>query len=163
MHAVRMTKYPPLGIRSINPSLLESEDGTALPPDEAASVLAAKDAVCFIQIETRDALENVDAIAAVAGVDVLMIGSMDLTIELGILGQWENELYLQALRDVSAAARAHGKVWGISGLFGRPDLWRYGVLDLGARFLVGTLDMGLVSRGAIANVAMMKAAAEGND
>lgn len=157
-----MAKYPPLGIRSINPSLLESDDGTGLPAEEATRVLAEKDAVCFIQVETRDALENVDSIAAVDGVDVLLIGSMDLTIELGILAQWDHPLYQKALRDVSAAAHKYGKVWGISGLFGRPDLWRLAVQELGARFIVGALDRGLVSCGAAANVSMLKESVEGS-
>ncbi|KOS37920.1 hypothetical protein ACN38_g11271 [Penicillium nordicum] len=160
--AVKMAKYPPLGIRSVNPSLLESDDGTGLPAEEATRVLAEKDAVCFIQIETRDALENVDSIAAVDGVDVLLIGSMDLTIELGILAQWDHPLYQKALRDVSAAAHKYGKVWGISGLFGRPDLWRLAVQELGARFIVGALDRGLVSCGAAANVSMLKDSVEGS-
>ncbi|GIZ42862.1 hypothetical protein CKM354_000611300 [Cercospora kikuchii] len=156
--AVKMTKYPPLGIRSINPSLLEADDGTALPADEAARMLASQDAVCFIQIETEDALRNVDSIAAVPGVDVLMIGSMDLTIELGILANWEHPLYQKALRDVSAAASRHGKQWGISGLFGRPDLWRYATTELGARFIVGALDFGLFARAASANAKMLRSA-----
>ncbi|KUM62539.1 hypothetical protein ACN42_g4589 [Penicillium freii] len=143
--AVKMAKYPPLGIRSINPSLLEPDDGTALPAEEATRVLAEKNAVCFIQIETRDALGNVDSIAAVDGMDVLMIGSMDLTIEVGIIAEWGHPLYQKALHDVSAAAHKYGKVWRISGLFGRPDLWRLAVQELGARFIAGAFDVGLRS------------------
>ncbi|KAJ5508401.1 hypothetical protein N7527_010544 [Penicillium freii] len=139
--AVKMAKYPPLGIRSTNPSLLEPDDGTALPAEEATRVLAEKNAVCFIQIETRDALGNVDSIAAVDGMDVLMIGSMDLTIEVGIIAEWGHPLYQKALHDVSAAAHKYSKVWGISGLFGRPDLWRLAVQELGARFIAGAFDV----------------------
>ena len=158
MKAVRMTKYPPLGIRSINPSVLESDDGDSLSPVEAARTLKAKDAVCFVQIETRDALANLDSIAAVSGVDVLLIGSMDITIELGILADWSNPIYQQVLIDVSNAAKKNDKHWGISGLFSRPDLWTHAVQHLGASFIVGALDMGLLSRGANANVVALRAA-----
>lgn len=55
--------------------LFEADDGPALSADEATRVLASQDAVCFVQIETKDALYCVDSIAAVPGVDVRMSGS----------------------------------------------------------------------------------------
>jgi 2-keto-3-deoxy-L-rhamnonate aldolase RhmA len=148
-----MIKYPPRGIRSINPSLI-----MGMGPEEAAKTLMQADAVSFVMIETPDALSNLNAIAAVPGLDVMLVGSMDITTELGILAQWSHPLYQDALRRVSEAAKMHNKLWGISGLFTRPDIWTDAVQNLGASFIVGSLDLGILNRGAKANVEALRAA-----
>src|SRR6266545_286990 len=86
---VACTRYPPQGRR-----------GAAL--HERTLVIA--------QIETTEGLENVEAIAAVPGVDALWIGHFDLTNFLGIPGQFQHPEYLAAVDRVVAACAAHGKV-----------------------------------------------------
>jgi 2-dehydro-3-deoxyglucarate aldolase/4-hydroxy-2-oxoheptanedioate aldolase len=66
--------------------------------------------ICMI--ETRAGLENVDAIAAVPGVDVLWLGHFDLTNFLGIPAQFSHPLYRAAVKRIVDAARKHGKAAG---------------------------------------------------
>jgi 2-dehydro-3-deoxyglucarate aldolase/4-hydroxy-2-oxoheptanedioate aldolase len=63
-------------------------------------------------IETRAGLDNVEAIAAVPGVDVLWLGHFDLTNFLGIPAQFSHALYRDAVRRIVDAARKHGKAAG---------------------------------------------------
>lgn len=64
-------------------------------------------------IETNEAIENLDAIASVPGVDVLLIGPSDLSIELGVPLDYACDTYQRALDKIAAAAAKHGKVAGM--------------------------------------------------
>jgi len=66
--------------------------------------------VILPMIETNEALENLDAIASVPGVDVLLIGPSDFSIELGVPLDYQCDLYQRALDKVAAAAAKHGVV-----------------------------------------------------
>jgi len=63
-------------------------------------------------IETKSGLENVDAIAAVPGVDVLWLGHFDLSNFLGIPGNFANPVFQDAIRRITGAAKKHGKAAG---------------------------------------------------
>ncbi|KAL2867218.1 uncharacterized protein BJX67DRAFT_353426 [Aspergillus lucknowensis] len=66
-------------------------------------------------IETRgsiESIESIDSIASTTGVDVLLIGSNDLSIELGVPGDFASDVFRDALVKVSAAAKRHGKIRG---------------------------------------------------
>jgi 2-dehydro-3-deoxyglucarate aldolase/4-hydroxy-2-oxoheptanedioate aldolase len=67
-------------------------------------------------VETVAGVENVDEIAAAEGVDLIWVGHGDLTTSLGIPGQFGNQLYLDALDRIFAAAEANGKPVGIMGV-----------------------------------------------
>jgi 4-hydroxy-2-oxoheptanedioate aldolase len=69
--------------------------------------------VGIVQIETRAALEQVDQIAAVEGIDVLFIGPADLSMELGIFGKFNDPRFKDAVEKIINAARKHGKAAGI--------------------------------------------------
>lgn len=75
--------------------------------------------VVAVQIETPGALDEVEAIAALPGVDVLFVGPNDLTQALGIPGKVDDRRYLDALDRVAKAAAGHGKVAGI--MLGRKE------------------------------------------
>jgi 2-keto-3-deoxy-L-rhamnonate aldolase RhmA len=97
--------------------------------------------VCAVQIETSEALEAVDGIAAVDGVDVLFVGPVDLGHALGIEGPPDSPELLAAAASVAAAAEAHGKTAGV--LVGNPaQLQAYRVA--GFRFLGCNSDGGLL-------------------
>ncbi|MBL6929722.1 MAG: 2-dehydro-3-deoxyglucarate aldolase [Rhodospirillales bacterium] len=69
--------------------------------------------VTMVQIETTEAVDNVDEIAAVPGVDVLFVGPMDLSISMGIIRQFKNPDFEANLDKVVAACKKHGKIPGI--------------------------------------------------
>ncbi len=97
--------------------------------------------VCAVQIETREALEAVDGIAAVDGVDVLFVGPVDLGNALGIEGPPDTPELLAAASSVAAAAEAHGKTAGVLvGNLTQLQLYR----DAGFRFLGCNSDGGLL-------------------
>ena len=110
----------------------------------------------FIQVETKECLTNIDAIAAIEGVDVLLLGANDLTLNLGILGEWDSPIFQDALRAVANAAQRQGKVLGIAGLYTRPDICRRAVKELGARFVVGHFDIGLLAMGMNKNIEQLR-------
>jgi 2-dehydro-3-deoxyglucarate aldolase/4-hydroxy-2-oxoheptanedioate aldolase len=108
---VRFAKYPPLGRRGAAFGVAHDDyrDGDIV----AKMALANAEGLLIAQIETVAGLEAVEAIAAVAGIDVLWIGHFDLTNSMGIPGQFEHARYQDAVRRVLAASRAHGKATGI--------------------------------------------------
>lgn len=103
--------FPPLGSRGLNTG---GNDGryTHLTPSEFVAAANEKTFVA-IQIETRGALEEVDAIAALEGVDHLFIGPSDLSMAVGVVGQFHSDTLWEAIQKVADASAKHGKPWGI--------------------------------------------------
>jgi 4-hydroxy-2-oxoheptanedioate aldolase len=98
-----------------------------------------------VQIETIEGLSPLDEVAAIDGVDVLFIGPADLSMELGIFGQFDHPTFVDALNKIVAAAKKANKAVGI--LFFNPDDYqRYH--DLGIRFLACGADATFVAEGA---------------
>ena len=130
-------KYPPVGHRSITGALPQLGFRTAPIPETTAAVNAAT--LVVVMLETPLAIDNADAIAAVPGVDALLVGTNDLTIEMGIAGQLEHEDVAKAYRKVIAACSAHGKYAGLGGVY-RPYLMeRY--IGMGFRLVLGGNDL----------------------
>lgn len=108
---VRWAKFPPVGTRGIFLGCHEAGYGTRTP---AAHVETSnRDRWLAIQIETREAVECVDEIAAVDGVDHLFVGPGDLACTLGVPGQPLHPTCIDALERVAAAVKAQGKSWGV--------------------------------------------------
>ena len=108
---VDSAKYPPLGRRGAAFGVAH-DDYTG--GDIIEKMESANDEVLLIaQIETTRGVENVDAIAAVDGIDVLWIGHFDLTNSLGIPGQFSHPTYLEAVERVLETCHRHGKAPGI--------------------------------------------------
>jgi 2-keto-3-deoxy-L-rhamnonate aldolase RhmA len=107
---VRAMKFPPLGDRGFDGGGRDASFWVGAPPDYLAQ--ANRETFLTVQIETPEALENVDAIAAVPGVDVLFVGPGDLSIRLGCTGAVDDPAMRAAQQKVHAAATAHGKAWG---------------------------------------------------
>lgn len=112
--------------------------------------------LCFIMIETVDALRAVDDIAALPGCDVLLVGSQDLAAEIGTLPDWDAPGFWEALVSVGVATKKHGKKMGIAGLYHRPDILEKVVNELGARWVVGAHDVGLLAAGGRANSDLLR-------
>ena len=98
-----------------------------------------------VQIETVGVLNHLDAVAEIDGVDVLFIGPADLSMELGIFGQFDHPRFKEALQETVNAAQKAGKSTGI--LFFNPaDYQRYH--DLGIRLIACGADATFVAEGA---------------
>ncbi len=108
--AVASVRYPPHGLRGVSKFNRAAGFGQAFDDYYAH---CHERLVTMAQIETPESLTHLDAIAAVDGVDVLFIGPLDLTTNMGIQGQFENPLFIEARRAVAAAARKAGKAAGI--------------------------------------------------
>jgi 2-keto-3-deoxy-L-rhamnonate aldolase RhmA len=153
--AASCTKFPPRGKRSL----------TAALPHFGYQRIAARDVIqqldgcgstVFILVETSECLDNIEAIASVEGVDVLLLGANDLSLELGILGEWGHERFQDAIKSVAAAAHRAGKIFGIAGLYTRPDIMKWAVKELGARYVLGHYDMGLLSMAMNTNMTQLR-------
>jgi 2-keto-3-deoxy-L-rhamnonate aldolase RhmA len=99
-------------------------------------------------------VENAFDIAAVDGIDVLLIGSSDLTSSFGIAGQMGHEQLIDAYAEVGAACREHGKVLAMGGISGDEDAARY--VGMGARFITGGSDHGFLVSGAAAHAKFLR-------
>ncbi len=107
---VESALYPPAGKRGFG--LLYSD---VWEPEGLGATMAKgnDETLLIVQIETSAGLDEVEAIAAVDGIDVLWIGGFDLTASLGIPGQFQTDTYADAVRRIVAAARAAGKHVGM--------------------------------------------------
>jgi 2-dehydro-3-deoxyglucarate aldolase/4-hydroxy-2-oxoheptanedioate aldolase len=108
---VASAKYPPVGRRGA--AFGVSHDDYTGGDIVAKMNSGNSEGLLIAQIETVTGLRHVDEIAAVQGIDVLWIGHFDLTISMGIPGQFEHPQYLEAVGRVLDACRRHGKVPGI--------------------------------------------------
>ncbi|MEU9787207.1 aldolase/citrate lyase family protein [Streptomyces phaeochromogenes] len=106
--ALRHLRYPPAGDRGVatyNRACRFGLDSAAL--DREGEILGV------VQIESASALAEVEAIAALDGVDVLFVGPRDLSHDLGVPGDFAAPVYREALERVRKAAAAHGKACGL--------------------------------------------------
>ena len=107
---VSFTRYPPRGVRGAGFGMAH-DDYTG--GDVKAKIAKAMDRTFTIcQIETAKGLDNVEAIAAVDGVDCLWVGHFDLTNFMGIPAEFDNPRYAEGIARVVAACEKHGKVAG---------------------------------------------------
>lgn len=127
---VEATKFPPLGDRGLDGSSVDGNFYVDLPPTYPAD--ANRETFLVVQIETPLALENVDAIAALPGVDVLFVGPGDLSLRLNCSPAVTDPKIMAAQEKVAAAARKHGKAWGRP--VGTPEDAKR-IIDMGAQFV----------------------------
>jgi 2-keto-3-deoxy-L-rhamnonate aldolase RhmA len=109
-HILNCMKYHPEGGRGV--ALQVAHDDYRPGPTKEKLAAANKRTTFFAQIETADGVKNADAIAAVPGVDCLWVGHFDLSVSLGIPGEFDNPKFTQAINRVIAATRKHGKALG---------------------------------------------------
>ena len=101
-------RYPPAGRRGSGASL-----ATASWPDPDGYYDSAdRNIVVVVVVEQASALEHLDAIASTPGVDVVFVGTGDLSFSLGLRGQQRHPLVEAAASDVLAAAQRHGRIAG---------------------------------------------------
>jgi len=103
-------KFPPVGNRGFDGAGFDADFFVDCPADYVEQ--ANRETCLVVQIETPQAIENVDAIAAVEGVDVLFLGPGDLALRLGCTPAVDDLVLMEAQKKLAAAALRHGKAWG---------------------------------------------------
>ena len=108
---VRCAKYPPVGERGFGlRSAVTDYSGTSVPE---AIAWSNAETMIMAQVESRRCLDQLDEIAAVPGIDVLLVGPTDLSISLGVPGQLLHPTMQEAYRRVVDVANRHGIAAGI--------------------------------------------------
>ncbi|MCH9675971.1 MAG: aldolase [Gammaproteobacteria bacterium] len=137
---VSNTRYPPVGHRSVT-GALPQVDFASHPLGEVTAAL--NDATLLVvMVETPDAVANVDAIAATPGIDVILVGASDLSMEMGIPGQVGDPKIVAAMEAVTAACKKHGKYAGLGGVYDETLMKQY--VQMGMRFILGGNDIALM-------------------
>ncbi|OON39599.1 2-dehydro-3-deoxyglucarate aldolase [Izhakiella australiensis] len=138
--AVASTRYPPAGIRGVSVSHRSNMFGTV--PDYNGTV--NDNITLLVQIETQQGVDNIDAIAAVDGVDGIFVGPGDLSAALGYLGQPSHPEVLKVIKHLFERAKVAGKPSGILAPV-EADARRY--LEWGAGFVAVGSDLGVFRNG----------------
>lgn len=129
-------RYPPRGVRGMTTSSRASRYGFDF---ERYFRNADQATVGVVQIENAEAVADIDAIAAIDGVDVLFIGHSDLSLQLGCLGEFAAAPVQEAEGRVLAACRKHGKA---AGLLCRPSMDVAACVRKGFTFIAMGTDIG---------------------
>jgi 2-keto-3-deoxy-L-rhamnonate aldolase RhmA len=139
--AVAACKYPPQGRRGSGAGLARFR----WPAPEGYYDFADQNIMVVVIVEEARALEEIDAIAATPGVDVIFVGTSDLSFSLGCRGQLDHPKVQEALKKVVAAGRAHHKILGAPA--GDPGQIRK-YMEQGFLFFQTTTELTLMARAA---------------
>jgi 4-hydroxy-2-oxoheptanedioate aldolase len=148
-NAVAFTRFPPGGMRGVAGSTRASGYGRVRNYHREAE----REICVLVQAESRRAIEEIEAIAAVDGVDGIFIGPADLHASFGYLGERAHEKMLPVIDDAIVRIGKAGKAAGIL-TDNEQHARRW--LDLGALFVAVGSDVGLLARGADALAARFK-------
>lgn len=139
--AVAATRYPPLGIRGVSVAPRANDYGRVQNYHRNAHL----DTCVLLQLETRAALEHIEEVAAIDGVDGIFIGPSDLAADFGHLGNPKHPDVQAAIADAARRIRAAGKSAGtLSGSL--DDVER--LFELGYNFTAAGSDVGILARNA---------------
>jgi 4-hydroxy-2-oxoheptanedioate aldolase len=105
--AVQACRFPPSGTRSYGPIRAQLVIGSRLPED------LAREALCFVMVETSEGLERLEEIASTPELDGIYVGPSDLSVALGITPGVGGQPLEDAIARVREAALAHGLIAGI--------------------------------------------------
>ncbi|NVK35843.1 MAG: aldolase [Rhodobacteraceae bacterium] len=141
---VKRTRFMPLGERSLpGPLAICGFEPVKVPTLIDKSERTTR---VIAMIESQSGLDAASEIAALEGIDGIMIGSNDLAAAVGHLGDVGHPNVKQAFADIGKAAQRHGKTFGVMGL--PADLIEDQALAFGARMIVATNEINLLSEGA---------------
>ena len=139
-HLVDAFRFSPMGHRSTGGP--PAQFGFRPPAAAEAQQTLNAGILVIPMIETPQAVENADRIAAIEGIDALLIGTNDLTLEMGIPGQVGHERVRAAYQTVGEACKRHKKVLGMGGVYDQEVASRY--IGMGARLVLAGSDHNLL-------------------
>lgn len=136
--AIAATRYPPAGKRGFGPFYAGSRWGLGLREyaEQADNAILR-----VMMLESKDAVENAEEILAIDGIDVAFLAPFDLSQSLGVPGQFDSPVYLEALARLEAASDRAGVTMGTLVLDADTAKAK---LDRGYRFLMLSLDVALL-------------------
>jgi 2-keto-3-deoxy-L-rhamnonate aldolase RhmA len=147
--AVAALRYPPEGIRGIAKMTRASDYGN----DFEGYFEATRNILGIIQIETLELLEKAEEVASIDGVDVLFTGPADLSMALGVFGQWDHPDFIEAVSRIARGAEKHGKAAGV--LFMDPSQYGF-YFEKGYRFIGCGSDTLYLNNGAKSTATALK-------
>ena len=136
--------YPPNGHRSMT-GVLPQLDFKQKPIAEVAKLIN-DNMLIVIMLESPEAISNVDSIAAVEGVDVILIGTNDLCMEMGIPGDYNNRKVKEAYSKVIEACKKYGKTPGMGGVYNEEFMSEY--ISMGMKFILSGSDLSFMMQSA---------------
>jgi 2-dehydro-3-deoxyglucarate aldolase/4-hydroxy-2-oxoheptanedioate aldolase len=139
---VQWAKFHPRGCRGLNTAGWDARFAT-IPPAKFAEQ-SNRESFVAIQIETAEALDQVEQIAAVDGVDLLFLGPADMSQNLGVIGDFMNPKCLAAIDRISAACSRNDKPWGVVPV--NPD-YATMCVEKGCRMLSVAADVRVINLG----------------
>lgn len=128
-NVVRMTRFHPIGRRPLDGG--QADGGYASTPLKEYLREANKEKFIVVQIEDPEPLDDLDAIAALDGIDLLFFGPGDFSHSIGAPGEWDHPRLIEARKRVAEAAIKHGKFAGTPGTFENFDE----LVEMGYRFI----------------------------
>jgi 4-hydroxy-2-oxoheptanedioate aldolase len=137
--AVAAVRYPPDGIRGVSALTRATQFGRV----KGYAKRAADEICLLVQVETQQALDQIEAIAAVDGVDGIFVGPGDLAASLGYIGDLNHPVVKAAVEDAIRRIGACGKPAGI--LTGDTGFAKH-CIELGTTFTAVGVDVGLLAR-----------------
>lgn len=139
--AAASCRYPPLGLRGSGADLAQFR----WPAPEGYYDFADQSVMVVAVVENTEGLSHIDEIAATPGIDVLFIGTSDLSFSLGLRGQQDHPRLEEAIARIVAAGERHGKTLGRPGL--TPEQIKRSQ-DQGFQFFMAGTDTALMAAGA---------------
>jgi len=150
--AANACRYPPVGKRSMG-GALQQVGFASMPVGEMARVVN-EETLVVVMIESPQGVANADEIAAVKGVDALLIGTNDLCFEMGIPGQFDDPRVADAYRKVIAACRKHGKFAGMGGMYTPELLERH--INMGVQLVLSGADFSFIMQAGAARAKLVR-------
>jgi len=143
-------RYPPQGHRGVFSMM--PQFGYRPTADLTASLNRSN--LIAVMLESANAIANAEAIAAVSGIDVLLIGTNDLCIDMGVPGELGHDKIVDAYARMIAACRKHAKWPGMGGVYDDELMQRY--IAMGARFVLSGGDLGFLMDSAARRLTVLR-------
>ncbi len=145
-------RFPPIGHRSMGGGLQQL--GFAPVPVGEAARIVNEETLVVVMLESPQGIANCEAIAAVPGIDALLIGTNDLCFEMGIPGQFNDPRVAEAYTKLIAACRKHGKFAGMGGMYTPELLERH--IGMGVQLILSGSDFSLLMQAATARAKLVR-------
>ena len=137
--------YPPKGHRSMTGVLPQLDFKQQAIVDVAHTI--NDNMLIVIMLESPEAIANVDSIAAVDGIDVILIGTNDLCMEMGIPGDYSNPKVKDAYSKVIEACKKYRKTPGMGGVYNEELMSEY--INIGMKFILSGSDLSFMMQSAL--------------